>query len=64
MNVEINKEENFDINHRARHAIKLTKHWIIFFVKLNPIPQVVVFHAITHPKKARGVKVTLPTFIA
>ena len=25
MNVEIDKEENLDINHRARHVIKLTK---------------------------------------
>ena len=49
MNVEIDKEENLDINHRARHIIKLTKDWIKRSLKLDLIPQVVVFQPTTFP---------------
>jgi hypothetical protein len=62
MNVEIDKEENLDINHRAKHVIKLTKDWIKRPFKQDPIPQEVFFHAIAHPTKGRGAKVTMPTF--
>lgn len=63
MNAEIDKEENLDINHQARHVIKLTKDWIKRPFKLDPIHQVVVFHAQAHPSRGQGAKVTVPTFI-
>ena len=43
MNVEVDKEEKLDINHRERYIIKFTKDWIKKPLKLDPIPQVVVF---------------------
>lgn len=64
MNAEIDKEENSDINHRARHDRKLTKDWIKRPFKVDPIPQVVDFQATTRPTKGGGAKVTIPTFIA
>ena len=45
MNVEVDKEENSDINHRARHVIKLTNDWIKRPLKLKQIPETVIFHA-------------------
>ena len=53
MNVKIDKEENLDINHRAKYIIKLTKDWIKRSFKLDPIPQAIVFHAIAYPSKGR-----------
>lgn len=57
INVEIDKKENSDINHKARHVIKLTKDWIKRPFKLDSISQAVVFHATTHPTRGRGAKV-------
>ena len=51
MNIEIYREENLDINYRVRHIIKLTQDWIKKQFKLDPIPQIVVFHAQFHPAK-------------
>ena len=62
MNAKINKEENSYINHKLRHAIKLTKDWIKRPFKLDPIPQTIVFHAQSFPAKGQGSKVTVPTF--
>ena len=62
MNVDVDKEENLDINHRARHVIKLTKYWIKRPFKLDVIPQAVVFHATTCPLSGQGAKVIVPTF--
>ena len=64
MNAEIDKEENSDINHRARHVIKLTKDWIKRPFKLDPIPQAVVFHTQAHLARGHGAKVTMTTFTA
>ena len=44
-NVNIDKEEKLDINHRERRTIKLKKDWIKRPFKLDPIHQIVVFHA-------------------
>ncbi len=62
MNVEIDKEENLDINHRSSHVINLTKDWIKIPFKLDPIPQEMVFHAQAHPARDRGTKVIVPIF--
>ena len=62
MDAKIDKEENLDINHRARHVIKLTKNWIKRPFKLDLIPQVFVFHSQAHLDKGQGVKVAVPTF--
>ena len=62
MNGKIDKEENLDINYRARNIIKLTKDQIKRPFKLDPIPQIVVFHAQAYPSKGQGAKFTIPTF--
>ena len=62
MNAQIDKQGSLDINHRVRHVIKLTKDWIKRPFKLDPIPQVVVFHTTAHPTRGQGDKVTMPTF--
>lgn len=64
MNAEINREEKLDINHRARHVIRLTKDWIKRPSKLDLIPQTIVFQATSYPVKGRGEKVIVPTFIS
>ena len=46
MNAKIDKQDNLDINHRARYVIKITKDWMKRHLKLDPTPQVLVFHAI------------------
>ena len=51
MNAEIDKEENSNINHRAKFFIKLIKDWIKRPFKLDLIPQVVVFHTKMHPTR-------------
>lgn len=38
MNVEVDKEEIVEINHRERYIVKLTKDWIKRPFKLDPIP--------------------------
>ena len=38
MYVEIGRDENADINHRARYIIQLMKEWIKKPFKLDPIP--------------------------
>ena len=62
MNAEVDREEGDDINHRARHVIRMTKEWIKQPFQLDPIPDTVVFYAQAHPEKGRGRKVTIPTF--
>ena len=47
MNVEVDKEEANDINHWARHVIKMMKDWIKKPFALDPIPDIMIFH--THP---------------
>ena len=64
MNVEIDKEENSDINHKVRHVIKLMKDWIKRAFKHDLIPQMVVFHAQSHPTKRQRSKVTVSAFTA
>ena len=51
MNAKIDKEENLDINHRVGHIIKLTNDWIKRPFKLDPISQMVAFHAQDHLAK-------------
>lgn len=63
-NAEIDKEEADDINHQARHVIRMMKDWIKKPFLLDPIPNTVIFHAHAHPKRGRGKKVTIPTFVA
>lgn len=63
MNVELDKEENLDINHRAQDVINLTNEWIKRPFKLDPIPETVVFHAQARPAKGRGAKVIIPTLL-
>ena len=53
MNVEINKEENSNINHKAKHITKLTQEWIKNPFKLDPIHETIIFHAQAHPAKGR-----------
>ena len=62
MNAEVDREENDDINHQARHVIKKMQDWIKKPFKLDPIPEIVVFNAQARPTKGRGKKVTIPTF--
>ena len=63
MNVEVDKREGDDINHKVRHIIKMTQDWIKKPFQLYPIPDIVVFHAQDHRDKGRGKKVTIPTFV-
>ena len=44
MNVEVDREEADDINHRARHVNKMMKDWIKKPFALDPIPNKVIFH--------------------
>lgn len=62
MNAEVDKEENVEINHRERHIIKLINDWIKRHLKIDPFPQIVVFHAQACPAKGQGAAVTVPTF--
>jgi len=62
MNAELDREEGNDINHLARHVVRMTKEWIKQPFQLDPIPDTVVFHAQAHPEKGRGRKFTIPTF--
>ena len=64
MNAEVDREEVNDINHQARHVIKMTKDWIKKSFPLDPIPNTVIFHAHAYPERGRGKKVTIPTFAA
>ena len=64
MNDEVDKEESDDIDHRIGHIIKMMKDWIKKLFQLDPIPNIVIFHAQAHPDKGRGKKVTIPTFAA
>ena len=64
MNVEVDREENDDINHQARHIIKMMLDWIKKPFKLDPILKIVILHAQACPTNGRGQKVTIPTFAA
>ena len=64
MNVEDNREEGDDINHQVKYFIRMTNNWIKKPFPLDPIPDIVIFHAHAHPEKGRGNKVTIPTFVA
>ena len=62
MNAKIDKEENLEINHRARHVIKLMNDWIKRSFKIDPIPEIVIFHVQSYLARGRGAKVTIPIF--
>lgn len=64
MNVEVDREESFEMNHRVRHVIKMMQDWIKKPFKLDPIPEIVIFHPQAHLVKGRGKKVTIPIFLA
>ena len=64
MNAEVDREEFDDINHRARHNIRMMKDWIKNYFQIDPIPNTVIFHTHAHPERGRGKKVTIPTFAA
>ena len=63
LNAEIDKEEGDDINHHVRHVIQMTKSSIKKPFPHNPILDIVIFHAHAHPKRGKGRKVTIPTFV-
>ena len=60
MNAKIDKEQNSDIDCKVRNFIKLTKDWIKRPFKLDPIPQMVFFHAQAHLAKGLVDKVIVP----
>ena len=64
MDAEVGNEENFDINHRVRHTIKMMQDWIKKPFNLDPITKMVIIHIEAHPTKGRWKKVTIPTFLA
>ena len=64
VNVEVDKEENSDVNHGARHIIKMMQDWIKKPFKLDPIPETIIFHAQARPTKGRWKNFTIPTFAA
>ena len=43
MNVKVDREENNDINHQARHIIKMTRDWIKKLFQLDSIPKTMIF---------------------
>ena len=64
LNVEVDREEGDEINHQVRHVIQMKRNWIKKPFPLDPIPDIVIFHAHAHPKRGKGRKVTIPTFAA
>ena len=64
MNVEVDRKEADDINHQARHVVKMMKDWIKKPFRLDPIPKTMIFHAHARLERGRGKKVTIPTFAA
>ena len=64
LNAEVDREEEYDINHRVRHIIRMMKNWIKKPFPLDPIPNTIIFHANAHPKRGKGKKFTIPTFVA
>ena len=63
MNAEVDREEDDDIDHWERHVIRMMKEWIKQPFPLDPIPETIVFHAQARPKKGKGRKVIVPTFV-
>ena len=63
MSVEVDREDDLDINHRVRHIIKMMQDWIKKPFELDPIPQIVIFHAQACLANGRGKKVTIATFV-
>ena len=45
MNAKVDREEGDDINHQARHVVRMTKDWIKKPFQLDPIPNTIIFHA-------------------
>ena len=63
-NVEVDREEGDDINHQARHVVRMTKDWIKKPFPLDPILDTMIFHAHAYLERGRGKKVTIPTFVS
>ena len=64
LNVKVDREEGNDINHQARHVIRMTKNWITKYFPLDPIPNTVIFHAYAFLERGKGMKITIRTFAA
>ena len=62
LNAKVDREEGDDINHRARHVIRMTKNWIKKPFPLDPISDTMIFYVHAHPERGRGKKVIVPTF--
>jgi hypothetical protein len=62
VNAEVDKDENDDIMHRARHIIELTQKWIRKPFQLDPLPSAPTLQAPARPDKGKGKKVTIPSF--
>ena len=62
LTAEIDREEGDDIDHRARHVIRMTKSWIKKPFLLDPVLETVIFHAHARPERGKGRKATIPTF--
>ena len=62
MNAEVDREEGDDINHQARHVIRMKKNWIKNPFLFDPILDIVIFHAHARLERGKGRKVTIPTF--
>ena len=64
MNTKVDREEGDDINHRARHVIRMIKDWIKKPFPLDPIPDTVISHAHANPERGGGKKVKIHNFVA
>ena len=62
MNAKIGRDENVDINNKARHIVQLTREWIKKPFKLDLVPQNIPLQATTCPTRGKVAKVTIPTF--
>ena len=58
---EVDREEGDDIDHRARHVIRMMKTWIKKPVSLDSVPDTLIFCAHARLKRGKGRKITIPT---